>query len=79
MDQKFLITMRQKGREKEILTQMKNISRVENTYAVLSRNFICRDLGAFSVVIFPSFNGNSNIFATFIGQKIIDRTEWLTI
>ena len=25
MDQKFLITMRQKGREKEILTQIKNI------------------------------------------------------
>ena len=80
MDQKFLITMRQKGREKEILTQMKNISRVENTYAVLSRNFICRDLGAFSVVIFPFFNGNSNIFATFIfNRKAIDRKDKLSM
>ena len=30
---------------------------------------ICRDLRAFSGVIFPSFDKNSNIFAIFIEQK----------
>ena len=29
----------------------------------------CRDLRAFSGVIFPYFDGNSNIFARFIEQK----------
>ena len=29
----------------------------------------CRDLRTFSWVIIPSFDGNSNIFATFIKQK----------
>ena len=33
----------------------------------------------FSVVIFPSFNGNSNIFATFIfNRKAIDKIELLS-
>ena len=56
------------------------------TYAVLSRNCICRDLRAFSGVIFPSFDRNSNIFAIFIEQKsygqnrkAFDRTENLSI
>ena len=56
------------------------------TYAVLSRNCICRDLRAFSRVIFPSFDRNSNIFAIFIEQKrygqnrkAFDRTEKLSI
>ena len=31
---------------------------------VLSRSCICRDIRGFSGVIFPSFNGSSNIFAT---------------
>ena len=31
---------------------------------VLSRRGICRDIRVFSGVIFPSFNGSSNIFAT---------------
>ena len=34
------------------------------TYDVLSRNWICRDSRAFSGVIFPPFDGSSNIFAT---------------
>ena len=31
---------------------------------VLSRSCICRDIRVFSGVIFPSFNGSSNMFAT---------------
>ena len=59
---------------KRNLDQDKNIARIVNTYAVLSRNCICRDLRTFSVVIFPSFNSNSNIFATFIfNRKTNDR------
>ena len=63
---------------KRNLDQDKNIARIVNTYAVLSRNCICRDLRTFSVVIFPSFYGNSNIFATFIfNRKTNDRIELL--
>ena len=36
---------------------------------VSSCNCICRDLCAFSGVIFPSFDRNSNIFAIFLEQK----------
>ena len=60
--------------------------KVPQTYAVLSRKCICRDLRAFSGVIFPSFDRNSNIFAIFIEQKsygqnrkAFDRTENLSI
>ena len=55
------------------------------TCAVLSRNCICCDLRAFSGVIFPSFDGNSNMFATFteqksyrLNRKAIDRAENLS-
>ena len=44
-------------------------SKGSQTYALLSWNCTCRDLRAFSGLIFPSFDGNSNIFATFIEQK----------
>ena len=37
------------------------IGQTTQTYAVLSRNSICRDLRTFSEVIFPSFDGNSYI------------------
>ena len=67
--------------------QQRRISSIAKTPSIrcFVENCICCDLRAFSGVIFPSFDGNSNMFATFTEQKsyrqnrkAIDRTENLS-
>ena len=46
------------------------IGQTTQTYAVLSRNSICRDLRTFSGVIFPSFDANSYICHIYRPEKL---------
>ena len=45
------------------------IAKAQNIRYFVCRNYICRDLRAFSRVILPSFDGSTNIYGTCIEQK----------